>query len=312
MSACAVASTALTLAWLVGLVLSDRFGWSQWVSWIPAVVVVAASTAALTIAWLGPTPRSRVWSVAGVAAVVLAAAWVAAREVGWRRHERPPQAIRVLQWNTNWPAGGDPRSEKALAEHPADIVLLTNATSIVAPDRVAEWAGAAAHAIAVGPFTIVTRWPVVEAAPVAAGGEGGSRWSVARFQVLPPGWARPMRIAMVDLPSRPWLPKAAVAETLMASLGDASLPAFDLVAGDFNATERSGIIDRCFPGMVEATQVRGEGWLATWPRKLPLWRIDHVLVGGRLTPAAAFTLDPGVSQHRMTMAMLMPRRPVRE
>ena len=35
-----MATGAIILGWLVGRILTDRFGWSQWLWWIPTPVVL--------------------------------------------------------------------------------------------------------------------------------------------------------------------------------------------------------------------------------------------------------------------------------
>jgi len=154
----------------------------------------------------------------------------------------------------------------------------------------------------------VTTLPVREARQVFAGGTPGGRWWIARFEVLPPAWnGRPLRIAMVDLPSRPSLSRATVAAWLREACEQGSLGEFDVVAGDFNATDGSVILRSCFPGCRDALSEAGTGWLATWPRRFPLWKIDHVLVAPAIEVEEGRTVDPGVGDHRMTRVTLRPR-----
>ena len=296
--------------WTVGLVCADRFAWSQWLSWIPAPMVAVAVMGA-TLAILAARPARWRWHVPFMAlAVVASLAWTLRVNVGPGGQPGtggPP--VTVLQWNTDWPSGNDPRSELALAANPADFVLISNRGSITAAERVQAWAGPDARVFGAGPFALVTRWPVVEATQIAAGGQGTQMWWVARFTVVPPGWeGRPLRIAMVDLPSRPSLSRAAMADALGRACEQGGLGEVDLVAGDFNATETSVILSRCFSGMSDALSEAGSGWLATWPRIMPLWRIDHVLISGRLETRRGGMIDPGVSHHRMTIVEISERR----
>jgi hypothetical protein len=41
---------------------------------------------------------------------------------------------------------------------------------------------------------------------------------------------------------------------------------------------------------------------------LPLWRIDHILISPRLEARNGWVVDPGVSHHRMSVAILGERR----
>lgn len=300
--AVAVLGYATIVVWGLGLVLHDRWGWSQWLSWIPApVVAIALLMGAVFVRVLGGARQSGHASRLG---------WVAAAAVGWTVHaslgwSQPPdgrdRSVRLLQWNTDWPSGDDPRSAAALARTPADIVLNSNCGRVMSPEAVAAWAPEGARAFFAGPFALVTSWPVLEARAVAAGGSGRQFWYIARFVVMPPGWhGVPLRIAMVDLPSRPTLPKREIAAAVAQACVSGGLGEVDIVAGDFNAIDGSVILERGFPGFRDALVEAGRGWLCTWPRALPLWKIDHVLVGPDVRAIDASVLDPGTSHHRMT------------
>lgn len=306
------ASLAWFAAWFVGRLVGDAWGWSQWLFWIPSVTVLALAALALAVRCIGGSAtRSRGVAVqAGVILFSLLAVLRSDLGVGVGVPLNAPDLVRVLQWNTNWPSSDDARSLQALALNPADIVLISNRGAITSPDQVRVWAGADARVVGAGPFALVTRWPVREATQIAGGGGPGKRWWVARFEVFPPEWhGQSLRIAMVDLPSRPTLPRTAVADVLRQACEDGSLGEVDLVAGDFNATDGSVILQRCFPGFRDVLQEAGQGWLATWPRRFPLWRIDHMLLGKRIEAVHGRTIDPGISSHRMTEGWLRTRRP---
>jgi endonuclease/exonuclease/phosphatase (EEP) superfamily protein YafD len=305
-------SVAWFAAWFVGRIAEDRWAWSQWLFWIPSVTVMALSAVALATLWVTGEPRrgSRVAIQMSVLLLSTVALLRSDLGIGLNGTDFGPGTVRVLQWNTNWPANDDERSVQALASVPADIVLISNRGAITSPDQVRRWAGPEARVVGAGPFAMVTRWPVREAIQVSGGGGPGKRWWVARFEVLPPDWkGEPLRIAMVDLPSKPTLPRSSVAEALRNACEEGSLGSVDVVAGDFNATDGSVILARCFPGFHDALQASGRGWLATWPRRFPMWRIDHVLVSASIEPLQGRTIDPGISSHRMTEVRLRNRGP---
>ena len=301
------ASIGVAIVWLAGWACGDDWRWSQWLFWIPPFAVALPATAAwvVTRVWrVGHWKRDERVQAAIVVASIGMGLW---RTVGAGPAAAPDErAVSVLQWNTDWPSGDDARSIAFLAANQADIVALSNRGSITSPDLVRAWAGADARVVGAGPFAIVTHLPVIEARQVAVGGRGRQLWWVARFEVAPPAWnGRTLRIAMVDLPSRPTIAKALIAEGLREACEQGGLGEVDLVVGDFNATDGSVIIDRCFPRFRDALASCGRGWLATWPRSFPLWKIDHVLTGSGVRATAARTLDPGVSHHRATSASIV-------
>lgn len=298
------AAVVVAAAWLVGRVFGDHWAWSQWLFWIPAFAVTPVALGA----WLATRLR-RADGARLPAAIALGSLAIGAWEcfgVGPAQTD-DPRAVRVMQWNTDWPSGDDPRSAAFLAAHPVDLLLISNRGGITSPDQVRAWAGEDARVVGAGPFALVSRLPVTEARQVAVGGNGRQLWWVARFEVAPPAWhGRVLRIAMVDLPSRPTIPKARIADGLREACEQGGLGEVDLVAGDFNATDGSVIVSRCFPDHLDALTQAGRGWLATWPRRFPLWKIDHMLVGADIRVASARVLDPGASRHRATVADIVP------
>ena len=301
------------LLWLVGVVCGDRFLVTQWLSWIPPAVVVAFACVGIAMAsWA----RRQHWQrMAFVHVLFGALAFMNVQRDLWHPfgHLRPlPEAaVGILQWNTNWPSGDDDRSLAALAKVPADIVLISNRGSITSAESTRVWAGDLAHVYTNGPFAFVTTFPVIESRLVAMGGQGGLRMFVACYSVLIPQWnGKLLRIAMVDLPSRPTLERRLVAGALRRAMDRGELGPVDVVAGDFNVIDGSVILSECFPMFHDASTEAGIGWLATWPRKFPLWKIDHVMLSPGFEAVATGTIDPGVSDHHMTWAIIQPREAV--
>jgi endonuclease/exonuclease/phosphatase (EEP) superfamily protein YafD len=296
------------IAWVAGQACRDAWSWSQWLFWIPpfAVSLGALGSLAVTAAVGGAGWRRR--AVPAAVALLWTASAGTVRFVGFGpAHASDARSVSLLQWNTDWPSGDEPRSMSFLAANPADIVVISNRGAITSIERVHAWAGADATVAGAGPFALVTRMPVLQARQVAVGGKGRQLWWVGEFEVAPPSWnGRTLRIAAVDLPSRPSIAKSQIAEGLRAACEDGGLGEVDVVVGDFNTVDRSVIIERCFPGFRDALAGAGRGWLATWPRAFPLWKIDHVLLGAGIGAGAARTLDPGASHHRATRVELVP------
>lgn len=69
-----------------------------------------------------------------------------------------------------------------------------------------------------------------------------------------------------------------------------------ILAGDFNAPHNVPNLD--FPGMRNAHLEVGSGAHLTFPAKLPVWGIDHVLANDDVTLHSYQILAPGFSDHR--------------
>ena len=304
---------SLFLVWGIGRIIGDRNSLVQWISWIPTLGVVAFG-----LVWLacraGDRRRHRVRRWGGLACAALACGAAVRGEFRpWTDHVAPsPQDIRIVQWNTDHPSGNDPRSMTALAticaEHDVDLFLISNRGSITMENCVRQWAGPQFFSAGAGPFACVTTFPIEEARVIAASGKGNDMVWVAKFVVRPPSWnGRALRIAMVDLPSKPTLSRMQVAQELLIDIRRGDLGEVDIVAGDFNALPGSLILSRVFPTFHDSWAQAGSGLRTSWPRLFPLWSIDHVLLTPDMRAISSVTANPGVSKHRMNIVSLRPR-----
>ena len=304
---------SLFFVWCIGRIIGDRNSLVQWISWIPTLGVVAFG-----LVWLacraGDRRRHRVRRWGGLACAALACGAAVRGEFRpWTDHVAPsPQDIRIVQWNTDHPSGNDPRSMTALAticaEHDVDLFLISNRGSITTQNCVRQWAGPQFFSAGAGPFACVTTFPIEEARVIAASGKGNDMVWVAKFVVRPPSWnGRALRIAMVDLPSKPTLSRMQVAQELLMAVHRGDLGDVDIVAGDFNALPGSLILSRVFPNFHDSWAQAGSGLRTSWPRLFPLWSIDHVLLTPDMRAISSVTANPGVSKHRMNIVSLRPR-----
>ncbi|MSR33952.1 MAG: hypothetical protein EXS12_04025 [Phycisphaerales bacterium] len=304
---------SLFLVWFAGRIVGDRNSFVQWISWIPTLGVVAFGCVWL-VCRAGDRRRHRLRRWGGLACVALAAgAAVRGDFRPWKDSvAQTPQDIRIVQWNTDHPSGNDPRSMTALAtisaEHAVDLFLISNRGSITTQDCVHQWAGANFSNVSAGPFACVTHFPIEEARVIAVTGHGYDMVWVAKFVVRPPLWnGRVLRIAMVDLPSKPTLSRIQVAQELLVAIRRGDLGEVDIVVGDFNALPGSLILSRVFPTFHDSWAEAGSGLRNTWPRLFPLWSIDHVLLAPDMRAISSTTANPGVSKHRMNVVSVRPR-----
>ena len=304
---------SLFFVWGIGRIIGDRNSLVQWISWIPTLGVVAFG-----LVWLacraGDRRRHRVRRWGGLACAALACGAAVRGEFRpWTDHVAPsPQDIRIVQWNTDHPSGNDPRSMTALAticaEHDVDLFLISNRGSITTQNCVRQWAGPQFFSAGAGPFACVTTFPIEEARVIAVTGTGNNMIWLAKFVVRPPSWnGRALRIAMVDLPSKPTLSRMQVAQELLTAVHRGDLGDVDIVAGDFNALPGSLILSRVFPNFHDSWAQAGSGLRTSWPRLFPLWSIDHVLLTPDMRAISSVTANPGVSKHRMNIVSLRPR-----
>lgn len=111
----------------------------------------------------------------------------------------------------------------------------------------------------------------------------------------------------VDLPSQPrawrWESAWSAANQLEALMGAKGVspgrfPPPDMIVGDCNTPRGSASLDFIANGFQHAFDQAGRGYVATWPRRRPLFHIDHVFVGPSLRATRYTVMDLGISEHQ--------------
>ena len=115
-----------------------------------------------------------------------------------------------------------------------------------------------------------------------------------------------LSILAVDLPSSTELSRRDLAAALRADLASLDLPPIDLVVGDFNMDAASASLAGAFPDNRSALDRVGQGYAASYPRRLPLWHPDQILVGESIDPCGYRLIDLGVGTHRAQELRLPP------
>lgn len=93
------------------------------------------------------------------------------------------------------------------------------------------------------------------------------------------------------------------AERLKSLLDREELPV--IVTGDFNSTVHGWELQHVMHRLRDAFTLRGKGWGGTYHSRLPLFRIDHILVGPEWQVVTAYVPDlPTLSDHRPVVARL--------
>ena len=121
---------------------------------------------------------------------------------------------------------------------------------------------------------------------------------------------RPIHILAVDGQSNPFrsrLPFLRAIATTCRAAAENGRP-FDIVAGDFNTPSRSlGFDDLLGQGYRFASQ-SARGWRATFPAWLPVYDIDHVLIGHGCRISWCALFNGPATDHRGQVALLSAGR----
>jgi hypothetical protein len=313
----------IVVGWLIGRLATDRWYWSQWLWWIPTPVALGASLVTV-LAAMRPTSkpsrrRRRVmrWLVITVAIFI----WFIASENRMiQRAENlqvGSQTIKIAHWNvtvTPYSSGPEQTVEQLIALD-SDITVLTGPGSLGWNEGVIAALGHGQRPVNFGPLVVLSRFPILSARPIV-GADGGFIYLITIDTTSALG--RPLTMYAVDLPSNPKLPRMELARKIRKMLDEppgfgggrpASFPAPDLVIGDFNITRGSASIATLFPNMRHAYDEAGHGYSATFHRAwiMPLYHIDHMLLGPDVEAVRYDVIDRGVSRHKAQQAWITAR-----
>lgn len=268
-----------------------------------------------------PQERMRRWSRrAGLTAgVVLPGVYTLA--VDARLHARlaraepvPPEAVRLVFWNLGG-ARCDEAFLPAIRRLGGDVVVLVDPGLHVSRAQVAEQLGEPVELVSGDRLEVLSRFSVTRY---------GFTW-VPVGTPATPALARAMYVALavpsmpdgaltlwiVDLPSDLRLARRHVTRRLAEGIArwrgeervrDArgwwssspggAFPAPDVVVGDFNIPRGSVSLRALVGEMLNAHDVAGATWGASWPEALPLLHLDQTFLGPRVR-ALSYRLERG-------------------
>lgn len=337
---------ALLGAWALGRLAGDRWLWSQYLSWMPTLLVAPLSLALLG-AWRLLRPRkhprhARRITPARIALALSAVAFahLALVELNAPALLRPPREgdFRVLFWNAaNRPLEFPPTLVRG--QRP-DLAIITNPRwrmgremlfTLVADAQAGPKSG---HVVWRHGFAIASRYPILDHGSASLGlrgvrdgmdpqreGEAAYDAGSAAFVVLDAREAlgRTITVWALDMPSDPRVSRMTNARSARAAIGAwrspegaHGFPEPDLIVGDLNTPRGAASLGTLAPSMRDASQASA-GVRGTWPRggrcTMPsLWQIDHVLHSTRWRAVRWKTVDPGVGTHCLVVSDLA-RRP---
>ncbi len=297
------------IAWLTGRIVSDRYGWSQWLLWIP-------TPGAILVALLGflsalrpagkPHRRRRRLLVWGITALALVG-YFTLRE--HRIFHRPPSltaGVRLAYWNPNSGAISDSVEARntIFIDLDADLTILANARDFKGYAPFADTLGPEGRAFRAWPFFFFTRLPLLEYQTLIS--NGGIEVVHLRLDATAT-LGRAISIYAVDLPSDPRWPRLKTARRLRRLLDSVAAGPPDIVIGDFNMTRGGAALRIAFPDLEHAYDQAGHGYGATYPRAFPLYHIDHVLLNDSLQAQDYRLVNPGLGRHVIQVVQLQTR-----
>lgn len=234
-------------------------------------------------------------------------AWPLAGISGPAGPDAGPDDLKIVHWNTQW--GGAPGigahtdaiAGKIRADAP-DVVVLSEGPNEAQMAWVLRELGGSwnkvqhvnlypdGYAIK---LVVCSPWPLTHDG-VADITDGQVLFATAQVR------GRPVRVAVVDARSQPWLPRTRrLRDALVVCQARAEVgQPVDIIAGDFNSLGRSIGFDLWRDAGWQLAADRAAGWRATWPRWFPLYDVDHVWVrpGGSVTACNFFS--EGTTDHR--------------
>jgi endonuclease/exonuclease/phosphatase family metal-dependent hydrolase len=213
----------------------------------------------------------------------------------------------VLHWNPRVPGNHSLEFGRALASVPADVILISNPGRMTRPAIAEQWLPEGWSIQDCGPMGLATRLPVesVQVLTFVVHPFEIGHWMV-RVHLRTKGGTS-LEILCVDLPSGVHLLRPKIAHMVRDALAKhPDLPAPDLIVGDFNNEPGSRVFE-AFPESAPPTCRESCGWLCSFPRLLPLWRIDGMRTGPTWEFQNYQTIDLGVGLHRAQLGVVIPK-----
>ncbi len=297
------------IAWLTGRIVSDRYGWSQWLLWIPTPGAILVALLGLLSALRPadkPHRRRRRLLVWGITALALIAYFTLYEHRILRRSPSPTAGVRIAYWNPNSGAIRDSVEARntIFIDLDADLTILANGRGLKQYDALADTLGPEGRVFRVRPFLFFTRLPLLEYQTLIS--NGGIEVVHIRLDATTT-LGRAISIYAVDLPSDLATSRMETAKRLRELIESVATPEPDIVIGDFNMTRGGAALRTAFPDLEHAYDQAGHGYGATYPQAFPLYHIDHVLLEGSLQATDYRLVNPGVGRHVIQVVRIRPR-----
>lgn len=292
----------LLVCWSAGHVLSDRWEWSQWLLWIPTVVVLLALL--LSTLLFALQKRKAYTIVLSLLFDVLLVQFIFVEHHVFATPNCTGQ-ISIAGWTMSHSKKDVSKESAAIVvAMDADITLLTHGWYVRGEESVKEWLRGQGRKVVSGPFTLCTKFqPITVRTLIAADGIYISEFVLDTNAVL----GKPLIIWAIDLPSTLSIPRRALSLEVLRLMKLAEKQSPDIVLGDFNMTRNSSALKAMFPTLHDAADEGGIGILATFPMEYPLYHIDHLLLSAELQACSYECINPHIGRHRMQFATIAIR-----
>ena len=289
-----VIALSCTSLWVLGELLSDRWTWSQWIEWIPTIVLLFVVVVATMVAIISKSVLQSV--VLGIAAILLAC-WFSIIENHLLTTNTMEGDLRIVSWTMSHSKKANSyESAQELIRLNGDLTLLTHGWYVRGEPIVKAWLGPGGKKVVNGPFTLLSKFkPLHVQTLVASDGIYISMFEIDTTSTL----GKSTVLWAVDLPSSFRDSKMEIAGRARRLLETLDLSPPDIVIGDFNMTRNSASIKSLFPRLHDASDDGGVGWIASYPMSLPMYHIDHVLLAESLRAKSYWLINPHIGRHRV-------------
>ncbi len=287
------------LLWLIGNAMSDQFFVTQWLEWIPTLVVLGAITLiTMILAYM------KAWKQFALSSLIFLALlfWYSMVENKLFVSCNQEGDLSLAAWTMSHPKKDFAKeSAEFIVALDADITILSHGWYVRGEEQITEWLGEDGKKLVRFPFTVLTKVPPIEVKPLIA---SDSIHIVSFTLDTTEEFGQPTVLWAVDFPSSLTRSRYAVAMACNRLLSEIECSPPDIVAGDFNMTTDSASIRHLFPTLEDASQLGGCGLMASYPRVFPIYLIDHILVANSLEVANYKLINPKNGRHRVQLIQL--------
>ncbi len=329
----------LTIIWIVGHTLTDRYHFSQYLWWLPTFILLALAWPMVFLGWALERLASRLagFQLRPIISAILFIITIYAAFGLWHLHRylAPPKPsnLRIVYWNLAVDPDATTAPQAIVNEKP-DLAIIANprwdstrpplieALGSLAPNT--QTNPADTHLLFRSEIIIATRARITRYAKVSfdMGTKEPEDRGIILYAQIAGLTKAPLDLWVVDMPSNPlhWRGAAATKAReaidqwtgpifTLSDIGrwtpnqtEEPFPAPSIIVGDFNTPRGSHSLKTLTNNLTESFHAAGKGLGNTWPREHPLLGIDLLYTNLPITNHAI--KNPGSGRHRMLVVDL--------